>query len=140
MKAALLSAALVLCGCATTSGHEGTAADIASTAVALQVPGVVEANPLALIGIPIRIAIVEHAKTLPREEAQPILDASRAVGWGAAANNVIVALGGGHVSALIGLLVGLHLWSEGEQEREFWRMCAWHKQQDPRITSCNYTT
>ena len=113
--------------------YSGIAADAVTTGISLGVPGVVETNPLGWATLPIRLAITEHAKTLPREEGQPIMDAMSASGWGAAASNLLVLAGAGPVAPLVGVAVGYAVWKSGETEREFWRMCAVHKTMDPGV-------
>lgn len=113
--------------------YGGVAADVVSTAVGLSVPGIVELNPLAAISLPLRIMAIEHAKTLPREQAQPILDKTEAAGWGAAANNLLVLAGAGSIAPVIGLAVGYAIWKSGEDERNFWQACAVHRADNPNI-------
>ena len=113
--------------------YGGLAADAISTAVGLTVPGIVELNPLAAISLPLRIMAIEHAKTLPREQAQPILDSTQAAGWGAAANNLLVLAGAGTIAPVVGLAVGYAIWKSGEDERNFWQACAVHRADNPNI-------
>ena len=119
MKLAALAMCLI-CGTsqAQTQAYSGIAADGVSTAIGLA-RGAVELNPLGWATIPLRIGMVEYAKTLPREQGQPIIDATAAIGWGAALSN-IVAPG-------VGLMVGLILWQQGSEERAFLDACARHK-------------
>jgi hypothetical protein len=112
----------------------GVAADAATTAASLATPGLAETNPLGWATVPIRLAILQHAKTLPREEAQPLVDMTSASGWGAAANNLLVLAGAsGPAAPLVGMAVAYAVWKNGETEREFWKMCAVHKQFDSHI-------
>jgi hypothetical protein len=108
--------------------YQGTAADAVTTAIGLATPGLAEANPLGLATVPIRAALIEHAKTLPREEGQPLMDAVSATGWGAAASNVLMLAGAATAAPVVGLAVGYAVWKKGETEREFWNMCAVHQQ------------
>jgi hypothetical protein len=117
--------------------YVGTAADALTTGAALTAPGLGEANPLGWATLPIRMAVIEHAKTLPREEGQPIMDAVSASSWGAAANNLLMLAGATSVAPVIGIAVGYAVWKKGETEREFWRLCAVHKQFDPQV-KCNF--
>jgi hypothetical protein len=119
--------------------YGGLAADAISTAVGLSLPGVVEMNPLGWAALPLRILAIEHAKTLPREQAQPILDGTKAAGWGAAANNLLVLAGAGPAAPLVGLAVGIAIWKSGEDERNFWQACAVHRADNPNL-KCEFKT
>lgn len=136
-----LAAAVIALSIACPAGAQphpaqgAVAADAVSTAVALAAPGVVELNPLGWATVPLRLAAIEHAKRLPREEGQPILDAISAGGWAAAANNLLVLAGAsGAAGPLVAMVVGYAMWNAGAAEREFWRMCAEHKRFDPGVT------
>ena len=138
--AAMFSIAFATMACAgedQNQAHMATAADAVTTGIGLATPGLGEANPLGLLTFPIRAAIVEHAKTLPREQGQPIMDSVSATGWGAAANNLLVLAGAGPVAPVIGLAVGYAMWKKGEPEREFWTACATHKKLDAN-TKCEF--
>ena len=138
MKKQLVTAALSLALASTAAAgapdaYGGIAADAITTGVALSMPGIVETNPLGWATVPIRMAIMEHAKSLPREEGQPIMDALSAGGWGAAVNNLLVLAGTGPAAPVVGLAVGYAVWKQGEEEREFWRLCAVHRTMDPGV-------
>ena len=120
-------------------GYSGLAADAVTTSIALSMPGIAEANPLGWATVPIRLAIMQHAKTLPREQAQPLMDSVSASGWGAAANNLAVLAGAGPAGAILGIAVGYAVWKSGEKEREFWTACAMHKSIDPAV-NCEFKT
>jgi len=130
-----LVAATALAG--EQDAYSGVAADAASTAASLSAPGIAEVNPLGWATIPVRLAVVEHAKTLPRDQGQPVVDAVSASGWGAAANNLLVLVGAGAAAPLIGVVVGYAVWKSGGTEREFWRVCAVYKQLDPPV-QCSF--
>lgn len=119
------------------AAYLGVTADAVSTAATLAVPGIVEANPLGWATVPLRVAAIEYAKTLPREERQQILDAVSAGGWGAAASNLLMAAGATAAAPVVGMVVVAVLWKSGEQEREFWRLCAVHRRMTPGV-SCEY--
>ena len=138
MKKQLVTAALSFAIASSTAAGEspaygGIAADAITTGIALSVPGIVEMNPLGWATVPIRLAVMEHAKRLPREEGQPIMDAISAGGWGAAVNNLLVLAGTGAAAPVVGLAVGYAVWKQGEQEREFWQICAMHRAADPGV-------
>ena len=133
VAAVLVAGALSMAQAGEQEAGSGVAADAASTAAALATPGIAEANPLGWATLPIRLAVIEHAKTLPREEGQPLMDAVSASGWGAAANNLLVLAGAGPAAPIVGVALGYAMWKQGETEREFWRMCAMHKQMEPGV-------
>ena len=138
MNKQLVTAALSLAIASTAAAGEspaygGIAADAITTGIALSVPGIVETNPLGWATVPIRLAVMEHAKSLPREEGQPIMDALSAGGWGAAVNNLLVLAGTGAAGPVVGLVVGYAVWKSGAQEREFWQMCAVHRTKDANV-------
>jgi hypothetical protein len=142
MRKQLIAAALVTAfTCAAFAGEQeayvGTAADAATTAAALATPGFAEANPLGWATVPIRMAIIEHAKTLPREEGQRMVDAVSATSWGASASNLMMLAGASTVAPVIGIAVGYAVWKKGETEREFWQMCAVHQKLDAGV-KCEY--
>jgi hypothetical protein len=132
MAAAVLSiAALSTAWAGEQEAYLGTAADAATTAAALASPGLGEMNPLGWATVPLRLGIMQYAKTLPREEGQPVMDAVSASGWGAAANNLLVLAGASGVAApIVGLAIGYAVWKSGETEREFWHMCALHRKME----------
>lgn len=123
LRAAILI--LLLTACAPT--REGTyaahGADLATTGVGLAL-GAAEANPLGVIGIPIKIAITEHIKTLPEDEQPQAYAALSAVTWGAVGNNACVIAGlatGGvlmPVCIAIGAVTGVAYWDATKTHRE----------------------
>src|SRR5689334_1203912 len=115
-------------------GYTGIAADAVTTGIALSTPGIVETNPLGWATIPIRLGIMQYAKTLPRHEGQPVMDAVSASGWGAAASNLGVLAGIGAAAPVIGIAVGYAVWKAGEPEREFLTACAAHNLIEPGVT------
>jgi hypothetical protein len=118
-----------------TVAQVAIAADAVSTAAALSTKAV-EMNPAGWATVPIRLAITEYARKLPAHESKPITDAVGAAGWGAAANNALVALGAGPGALLVGALVTLTIWRQGADEREFLRLCQVHRviSKNPRLT------
>ena len=138
MRGWLVLLAFCLTGCASLQREHGAiAADGVSTSIGLAAGGVEIGAGWA--SLPIRLAMIEHAKTLPPHEAKPILDAMNAAGWGAAANNVLVALGAWPVSFFIGGAVGLWLWSEGAATRDALTACAIHSHLAGKTLACNVT-
>jgi hypothetical protein len=135
--AALAIAAASIVHAGEQDAYTGVAADAASTGAALATPGITEANPLGWATVPLRLAAIQYAKTLPREQGQPVMDAVSASGWGAAANNMMVLAGASTVAPIIGIAIGYAVWKSGEEERGFWEACAIHKQMDPNV-KCEY--
>lgn len=138
---AAILCALILSGCASLDNRQhayvGVAADGVSTAIALSAPNIVEANPLGWWTLPLRIGIIEYAKTLPPHEGVPVLHATEAVGWGAAVNNLLV-FAGVQAAPVIGLAVGLYLWHQGSDEREFMRACAVQRELAGKALVCDW--
>jgi hypothetical protein len=118
---------------ADPGAYRGLAADATTTAIGLSLPGIADANPIGLAGVPIRLAVLHHAGTLPEEQAQPVYDAVEASGWGAAVNNVLVIAGAGPVAPVLGLVVGFAIWKAGEPKRHFLQACAVHKADNPEL-------
>jgi len=118
-------------------GYTGIAADAVTTGIALSTPGIVETNPLGWATIPIRLGIMQYAKTLPRDQGQPVMDAVSASGWAAAASNLGVLAGIGAAAPVIGIAVGYAVWKSGEKEREFWVACGAHNLIEKGV-SCEY--
>src|SRR3569833_102306 len=117
--------------------YEGTVADAVTTGIGLATPGLVEANPLGLATFPIRAALIAHAKPLPREQGQPVIDAVSATGWGAAASNLLILAGATTAAPVDGLAVGYAVWKIGESDREFGIICAGLKQLEGGV-KCEY--
>lgn len=136
-RLALACLTTLLTACAPLHGHDGTAADVGSTALALS-QGLSEANPIALPALPLRLALVEHAKSLPPEQGVPIIESSRAAGWGFGAHNIAMLLAP-ELAPVIGLVAWIAVWHQSAEEREFLRICAWLKSQNPEVTTCKYT-
>lgn len=136
MKAALLTLAL-LCGTAHAQ-HDAIAADAVSTVGALS-SGATELNPLGWATGPLRLVMLEYAKTLPPSESVQVRHSVRAGGYGAAANNVAVMVGI-QGAPVIGIFVGIGIWASGREEREFWAMCDREREHWGRPDmSCTYT-
>ena len=118
---------MLITGCSVMrepAAYGAIGADTASTALGLSA-GAVELNPLGIATLPLSIAAVEYAATLPADQGLPITHGISAVKWGAAASNV-VGLAFGPVGYLVGAGVGLILWDRGSIEREYANVCrAW---------------
>jgi hypothetical protein len=117
--------------------HAALAADAATTAAALSA-GAVELNPIGWAAVPIRLGLIEAAKSLPDEERVPVYHMMNASGYGAAANNIGVFMGL-QGAPVFGLMVGIGIWAGGREEREFFRACATHRAYFKRQLPCKYT-
>lgn len=128
LKLATMLLALALAGCSVTKqpgAYGGVAADGVSTAVALSMPNIVEANPIGYLTIPLRIAAIEYAEKLPPVEGVPIIHAVKSVSWMAATSNVLVIAGAANPVALAaGAAVLAYTWHAGADEREYAAFCA----------------
>jgi hypothetical protein len=134
-----LIASLWITGCASQP-YSAVAADAATTATGLSMAGIAEANPLGWATIPLRVAIIEEAKTMPIEEGTPVLHLISAQGWALAVNNLLVMAGAGPFSLAAGLMVGIGIWAGGEDERLFWQNCSTHRRLEPEKTlECVWT-
>jgi hypothetical protein len=134
-----LISSLWITGCASQP-YSAVAADAATTATGLSMAGVAELNPLGLWSFPLRLAIIEKAKTLPIEEGTPVLHTINAVGWGAAANNLLVMAGAGPFALAAGVMVAVGIWADGENERLFYENCSVHRRMEPeKILECVWT-
>jgi hypothetical protein len=102
--------------------YDALAADAATTAGALAAGGV-ELNPLGWWTVPIRLGILESAKSLPDQDRVMVHHGMNATGYGAAANNLLVFMGSAG-APVFGLMVGLGIWAGGRDEREFFQICA----------------
>lgn len=138
----LLSAsfgALAFC-CLPARAEAETAivADGVSTAAGLA-RGATELNPLGYATIPIRFALLAHADTKPAGERQQIRDTVETIGWGAAVNNLLVIAGAtGFAPLAVGAAVGVALWQQGAERREFYRLCDYMRKDAPHL-KCVYT-
>jgi len=123
-RALLLS--LLLTGCVGT--REGTyaahGADLATTGVGLAM-GAAEANPLGIVALPIKLAMVEYAGSLPPDEQPAAYAALAAVTWGAVANNICVIasiLASAGIAApacvAVGAVTGVAYWGATKTHRE----------------------
>ncbi len=129
MRALIAFALALLTGCASAqhAAQPAVAADVATTAVGLSIPGITEANPAAILSLPIRIAIIDHARNMPVAEATPVLHTITASSMGAAVNNLLVIAGFGGFAPVVGLMVAAGVWANGADERDYWRGCEIHR-------------
>lgn len=145
MKLALILLALALSGCGTLQqrAEHAAAADTVTTLTGLAL-GAAEANPLGLVALLVKIPVLAYADTLPTGERESTQAAIVAAWGGAAVNNACVIaaiLTGGAIAPicpLIGIAWGVREWARSSEEREFWRMCQYHREQTGRHLDCVY--
>jgi len=141
MLRALILSLLCLSAQAQTA-HEAAAADVATTGIGLAL-GAAEANPIGLLTLPAKLAMIQHAEGLPTGEREYALSAISSMWTGAAANNlcVIAAIVTGGAFAPfcigVGLAVASAKWQAEADERLFWAICAAEKKINPVLT-CLY--
>jgi len=95
--------------CLKPTAKDGMIADTATTIVGVHGFGLIETNPLGVIGSTVLKAVtLAYAEDLPKEKQQEFDNKAGAV-WGAAAvNNVMVILGAATpVSIIIGVISGI---------------------------------
>lgn len=134
MRAIILTALVMLAAGNAHAQEAAIAADAATTAIGLS-HGFVEANPIGLVGIPLRLAATQYARTLPEQEGQPILDAVDSASWGAAAANLLTLAGAGPAGLVVGVVIAGKLWADGAEKREFLIACAVHRQVIPEAAA-----
>lgn len=90
-------------------------ADVVSTAIAINQPGIVEGNPAGFIGTTVGKGFLYfYAKENP-EQAEAIYHTGTSIFTGAAVNNILLAVGAASgVSILAGILTGFFIYSEGD--------------------------
>jgi hypothetical protein len=124
---------LLTTGCAISQPYSAVAADAATTAVGVSIPGIAEANPIGWATVPLRMVVIDQAKKLPIAEGTPVLHFVSATSWGAAISNLLVIAGAGPFGLAAGVMVGAGIWASGENERMFWRMCEYERQQNKAL-------
>lgn len=137
--------ALLLSGCASLEQRANTAAvgDGVTTLGALAL-GAVEANPLGLVTIPAKWAILGYVKTLPADEQAQYHASAGAIWGGAAVNNVCVIaaiLTAGTfapVCIAAGIGYGIWAWREATPERDFYAACAEAKRAWGMTEKCEF--
>lgn len=143
MKLIALLLALGLSGCAITrsTASDAAVADTASTGTALAFGGI-EANPLGLLTIPLKIALLAHVETLPDAEKQDAQTTMSALWNAGAVNNVCVVavIVSGGIASLpcIFLGAGYGVWEytttkANQMQQEFAELCAKAKQDNPAM-------
>jgi len=142
MIRALILSLLCLSAQAQTA-EQAAAADVATTGIGLAL-GAAEMNPVGLLTLPAKLAMIQHAEGLPTGEREYALSAISSMWTGAAANNLCVVaaiLSGGTFAPaclVIGAAVGMQRWDAAADERLFWAICADEKTRNPRLT-CEFT-
>lgn len=135
ITAALLSLALT----AHASEQEGIAshvADLATTAIALDMPGVVEGNPLGIGLIPIKVLMYREIKAMPPDQQERGWHMFAAFGWGATANNLCVIAAMHPGCLVVGLATGMYRWYSGEakwEREQFDKLCAEARSANPAL-------
>lgn len=134
LLAILLCAALTGCATVADDARLGVAADIASTGAALSA-GAVEGNPLwsspggLVINAAARMALIDYLDTPDREHLLPI---ASAVNWGAAGNNIAIALGASTPLALAaGLAAGYAAHRRAALSQHLEALCRYVRQVEP---------
>ena len=127
-----------------TDAQAGALADAATTVAALAA-GAVEANPLGLFTLPVKLLALHHAHTLPEGARQHQLATLGALWAGAAVNNacVLAAIltGGAFAPACLvaGIAAGAQRWQASSDERAFWAICADERARRPDLR-CTWNT
>ena len=130
MKKSLLAlaVAVVLSGCATVRDLDapanlreravaGQLSDLGTTAVAVSMPGIIEANPLGPLIVPLKYAALKYADGLDYWDQRSIYRGLSAWGIGPAVNNICVILtvatGGASSGCLLaGIAAGVWDWHQ----------------------------
>jgi len=95
--------------CLKPTAKDGMIADTATTIVGVHGFGLVETNPLGLVGSTVLKAVaLAYAEDLPKEKQQEFDNKAGAVWSAAAVNNVMVILGAATpVAIIIGVISGI---------------------------------
>jgi len=95
--------------CLKPTAKDGMIADTATTIVGVHGFGLIETNPLGVIGSTVLKAVtLAYAEDLPKEKQQEFDNKAGAVWSAAAVNNVMVILGAATpVSIIIGVISGI---------------------------------
>lgn len=101
--------------------------------------GAIEANPLGLFAVPLKLGILNYTNSLPEEEKGLIEIPLKAVWKGATINNLCaipVALSGGSftpICLILGGIVGYNDWVSSQEQRTFWLLCKEMKKENQRL-------
>jgi len=147
MKLLIAILTIALSGCAITRSPASDAAvtDVASTGLGIAL-GAAEANPIGLVTIPLKLALLNHAETLPEGEKQEAQTTLSALWNGAAVNNVctVAVIVSGGAASLPCLLVGgaYGVWEytstkANQMQAEFAALCIQARQETPGM-KCFY--
>lgn len=142
MAGLLLMASLAYAG-TEEKAQAAAIGDVASSVVGIAA-GAAEANPLGLLLIPLKIGMLEYAKTLPDGEREYTQSQIGAIWGGATVSNICtigVLLSGGATAIpclVIGIGYGLHEWQSTQAEREFWLICADERTKNPALV-CTFS-
>ena len=105
----LIPVLLLLTGCSTLDQAEvGQTMDVATTAVGIAEFGMVEANPMGYVALPLKVLVNEQAELLVQEECNNVKRALSTAGWGAASANITTIAAGAFTvgSVAVGILAG----------------------------------
>lgn len=147
MRLLTLLLALTLTSCASLTERAQTAAvaDGVSTVGALAL-GAVELNPLGLLTIPAKVAVLAYARSLPDDERATAESLAASIWSGAAMSNVctIIAIVTGGITSPVcivaGIVVGVNEWRGSAAERQFYALCENAKQRWGETLPCRYHT
>ena len=113
----------------TDDAYRAAMADCFSTFGALALGVGAELNPLGpLVSCAAKPVAVREAEKLPEPERTTAMQMSEVAWTAAGVNNMMVLAGTGAAAPVFGLFVAVGLWAAGEEEREFARLCAVHRQ------------
>lgn len=115
-------------------------ADLATTAVALDLPNVVEGNPLGIALIPMKVLMYYEIKKLPEEQQERGWNLMSAFGWGATANNVCIITTLNPACFVAGFAAGMYRWYSGEakwEQEQFAKICEKTKETNSNLI-CEY--
>lgn len=144
--AIMITLLLVLTQSARANPQEQAAnaalADLGTTGVGLAL-GAAEANPLAILTLPIKYGLLKYAEKMPDGDKQEMQSTLAAIWSGASVNNVCVILSiltaGTFAPGCIfaGVAFGVSRWHASSSEREYWRTCSNKRRVMPTLL-CEY--
>lgn len=139
----LVAILLSVCGLANAS-QDAAILDTATTLSAIAI-GASEANPVGLLAIPLKVAAIAHADSLPEGDRQAQHLMLSTLWRGAAINNLCVmasvVTGGSFAPACLiaGVVSVVKDYLTTEEQRAFWAICSSKRALNPRL-KCAYTT